>query len=219
MAYLNYLSHHGIKGQKWGVENGPPYPLNDVVKAIAYRGGELKDGRKAVGFTEKDVIKARKIVDRNIKSMTEEEIKEYKSRLLLEQEMNVILGKDTKSKFATDLKKNASQMVTDSLKTVGTKYLTNASSAAINAIVENAFGSDVAAMLSNAKSLYDLSSEKKSTVQTQLKNKLEADKNYNELIKNLPALSANLANVAKDEEVKKVLKDLILDAAENTRKK
>jgi len=19
--------HHGIKGQKWGVENGPPYPL------------------------------------------------------------------------------------------------------------------------------------------------------------------------------------------------
>lgn len=23
-----YLFHHGIKGQKWGVQNGPPYPLN-----------------------------------------------------------------------------------------------------------------------------------------------------------------------------------------------
>lgn len=23
----NYLSHHGIKGQKWGVEHGPPYPV------------------------------------------------------------------------------------------------------------------------------------------------------------------------------------------------
>lgn len=23
------LYHHGIKGQKWGVRNGPPYPLND----------------------------------------------------------------------------------------------------------------------------------------------------------------------------------------------
>lgn len=23
-----FLMHHGIKGQKWGVENGPPYPLN-----------------------------------------------------------------------------------------------------------------------------------------------------------------------------------------------
>ena len=24
----NYLIHHGIKGQSWGVQNGPPYPLN-----------------------------------------------------------------------------------------------------------------------------------------------------------------------------------------------
>lgn len=24
----NYIFHHGIKGQKWGVRNGPPYPLN-----------------------------------------------------------------------------------------------------------------------------------------------------------------------------------------------
>lgn len=35
---MDYLMHHGIKGQKWGVRNGPPYPLNQtahnkVVKA------------------------------------------------------------------------------------------------------------------------------------------------------------------------------------------
>lgn len=24
-----YLAHHGIKGQRWGKRNGPPYPLND----------------------------------------------------------------------------------------------------------------------------------------------------------------------------------------------
>lgn len=23
-----YLCHHGVKGQKWGVKNGPPYPLD-----------------------------------------------------------------------------------------------------------------------------------------------------------------------------------------------
>lgn len=25
---MEYLAHHGIKGQKWGEKNGPPYPLN-----------------------------------------------------------------------------------------------------------------------------------------------------------------------------------------------
>ena len=25
--YLGSISHHGVNGQKWGVENGPPYPL------------------------------------------------------------------------------------------------------------------------------------------------------------------------------------------------
>lgn len=24
----DYLSHHGILGQKWGTRNGPPYPLD-----------------------------------------------------------------------------------------------------------------------------------------------------------------------------------------------
>ena len=28
----NELYHHGIKGQKWGVRNGPPYPLTEVRK-------------------------------------------------------------------------------------------------------------------------------------------------------------------------------------------
>lgn len=25
--YYNEIKHHGIKNQKWGVRNGPPYPL------------------------------------------------------------------------------------------------------------------------------------------------------------------------------------------------
>ena len=26
----NELTHHGIKGQKWGIRNGPPYPIEDT---------------------------------------------------------------------------------------------------------------------------------------------------------------------------------------------
>ena len=26
--YRSYLKHHGVKGQEWGVRNGPPYPLD-----------------------------------------------------------------------------------------------------------------------------------------------------------------------------------------------
>ena len=28
MAYNRWLAHHGVKDQKWGVKNGPPYPLD-----------------------------------------------------------------------------------------------------------------------------------------------------------------------------------------------
>lgn len=33
----NYLAHHGVPGQKWGVRNGPPYPIEDKTLAKGYR--------------------------------------------------------------------------------------------------------------------------------------------------------------------------------------
>ena len=39
----NYLSHHGIQGQHWGVRNGPPYPLKaEVSKKVQKKGAEEK---------------------------------------------------------------------------------------------------------------------------------------------------------------------------------
>ena len=34
--YNDYISHHGILNQKWGVKNGPPYPLDPIKKAKVY---------------------------------------------------------------------------------------------------------------------------------------------------------------------------------------
>lgn len=33
MSYSDYLKHHGIKGQKWGQKEGPPYPLTDAQRS------------------------------------------------------------------------------------------------------------------------------------------------------------------------------------------
>lgn len=43
---FNTLAHHGIKGQKWGVRNGPPYPLDkaskgDTIVKDAIESGEV----------------------------------------------------------------------------------------------------------------------------------------------------------------------------------
>lgn len=45
------LYHHGVKGQQWGVQNGPPYPLNQNIKS------ESKTGFKIKRKTAQDKIK------------------------------------------------------------------------------------------------------------------------------------------------------------------
>lgn len=36
-----YLWHHGIKGQKWGVQHGPPYPLNPETSVRIKKGSKI----------------------------------------------------------------------------------------------------------------------------------------------------------------------------------
>lgn len=202
MSYTTYLAHHGIKGQKWGDRNGPPYPLNDVTKAIAYRGGEMSDGRKVVNFTRKDVKKARKLVNKNMKTMTADEIREYKSRLLLEKEMGEILGTDTTDKLIRGLKNKAVDAVTDSVKQTGTKVLSNLELNAVGAAVEAAFGPDVRNMITDGITKYQASESKYKKQQDKIKNKGDNQ---------AKTVSLSTAyNNAKDEEIKEVIKNMIL---------
>lgn len=36
--YEHYLMHHGVKGQKWGVKNGPPYPIGSSPRKVFISG-------------------------------------------------------------------------------------------------------------------------------------------------------------------------------------
>lgn len=55
MAYNRWLAHHGVKGQKWGERNGPPYPL-DSSKSDGHRllkGDGSPQGKKKYKTSEK----------------------------------------------------------------------------------------------------------------------------------------------------------------------
>lgn len=39
-AYADYLQHHGIRGQRWGRRNGPPYPLDPSDHSAREKRGE-----------------------------------------------------------------------------------------------------------------------------------------------------------------------------------
>ena len=42
----NYLSHHGILGQKWGKKNGPPYPLSSDQHSMAEKASMIVSKKK-----------------------------------------------------------------------------------------------------------------------------------------------------------------------------
>ncbi len=203
MSYTTYLSHHGVKGQKWGDRNGPPYPLNDVTKAIAYRGGQMSDGRQVANFTKKDVKKARRIVEKSMKAMTSDDIKEYKARLLLEKDMGEILGTDTTDKLIRNLKNKAIEAAGESVKRSGTEMLTNLEINTVGSIVESVFGPDVRNMITDGITKYQAENKKYEKAKDSFKNKLDKQNKALEFIK--------VYNSAKDEDIKEAMKSVILE--------
>lgn len=51
-SYGNYLEHHGIMGMKWGIQNGPPYPLSYADHSAAEK-RLAKLSKKATKLEEK----------------------------------------------------------------------------------------------------------------------------------------------------------------------
>lgn len=63
----NYLAHHGIKGQRWGVEHGPPYPVKrgfggkpKITNVVKSRLKASMEKRKAAKAEKKEETAAEK---------------------------------------------------------------------------------------------------------------------------------------------------------------
>lgn len=54
--YQNELYHHGIKGQRWGIQNGPPYPLNSPMSESKARKCAKKDAKRRYKDTNCGIV-------------------------------------------------------------------------------------------------------------------------------------------------------------------
>lgn len=96
-----YLFHHGIRGQKWGVRNGPPYPLTDFSpKARARRRQE----RKLRDLTEEEYIPGMHFARSVGKSAIKDAFKKYEQiyEKFTKEWGNSVTNKEELKKFIRD---------------------------------------------------------------------------------------------------------------------
>lgn len=98
---MDYIKHHGVEDQQWGVRNGPPYPL-DNAKAMAQRIiNRMKVGEEAVNNFLKDQKDKKiseiklsddaKIITKNVDLFTTQELQDKinRQRMIKELQNNI----------------------------------------------------------------------------------------------------------------------------------
>ena len=82
----DYIEHHGVDGQQWGVQNGPPYPLSRSAKRRIKREAKLEKKRLKKISSKKIVQDVRsKQTSQEINRLSDEELQRLINRLNLEQ--------------------------------------------------------------------------------------------------------------------------------------
>ena len=123
----NYLMHHGIEKQKWGVRRGPPYPLkkgiNSPIKKITKAAKNRIEKNKKVRADKKAEAAASKAVKKEtlqdkINKMSDDELRSRINRLKLENEFKRELPREKEGE--TFLKKSAKVM--NDLKVAGDTF-------------------------------------------------------------------------------------------------
>lgn len=84
IAVSPYLEHHGIEGQKWGVRNGPPYPLDEDNKSKV----EKKNTHLSGSLDEQITIKGMKTTLEELKRPAISRLLTKLSKRILDQSLN-----------------------------------------------------------------------------------------------------------------------------------
>lgn len=100
----NSLYHHGIRGMKWGVRNGPPYPLKPSARSAAEK-EHYKRPKKSEAQIESERAKRRDMIERG--TFTDEELRRKIQRLKMEKELRELTESeiDPGKRFVNDIMK------------------------------------------------------------------------------------------------------------------
>lgn len=82
-----YLKHHGIKGQKWGVQNGPPYPLSKE-KNLQIRSTKVHSKRDLRGQEDGDEVYTKKNSDILRRNLKYEKVRELDRKVIVPKNYN-----------------------------------------------------------------------------------------------------------------------------------
>lgn len=104
--YVDFLMHHGIKGQKWGQQNGPPYPLDagkhsaaekKANPKLAKAGKVVKKATSRTGNTISSMAKFKMDRFRNPRKLSDRELDERIARAKKEAEYMQLVGRRTRA--------------------------------------------------------------------------------------------------------------------------
>ena len=135
VPYDDYLEHHGIKGQKWGQKNGPPYPLDPADHSAKEKKLNPKFAKagQAIKNTIKKQLDYRADRFRNPRKLSEAELKERLEHAKMEAEYTRLMGRSTREdrRAARD---RIRQKLADVLIVDGSKLVSNLTEAAAKTI-------------------------------------------------------------------------------------
>ena len=77
MANNNSLKHYGIPGMRWGVQNGPPYPLTNATKSASEKREISPEYKKAHAGTPAKYLSTKELSEINNRLNQERMYNEY----------------------------------------------------------------------------------------------------------------------------------------------